>query len=57
MEQCRKRRYATPVDAMLALERIQRKRGTEAVESYERTYYWCKTHQSYHLTSWRTETG
>jgi len=57
MAQCHKRHYATPVDAMLALEKIQRKRGTEQVESHERTFYWCEHHKTYHLTSWKTETG
>lgn len=54
---CRKRKYATPVDAMLALQRIQDHRGTESVEKHERTYYWCEKHGAYHLTSWSTEEG
>ena len=54
---CRKRRYLTSVDAMLALQRIQDARGVESVEKHERTYYWCAQHSAFHLTSWKTETG
>lgn len=57
MVPCRKRRYATPVDAMLALERIQGQRCIEDVEKHERTFYWCDYHGAYHLTSWKTEIG
>ena len=57
MVPCRKRRYATPVDAMLALERIQGQRCIEDVEKHERTFYWCDHHGAYHLTNWTTEVG
>lgn len=57
MASCRKKRYATPADAMLALIRIQGQRCIESVEKYERTFYWCEHHEAYHLTSWKTEAG
>src|SRR5215217_7342579 len=51
---CTKRKYATPVDAMLALQRIQRQRNLEGVDKHERCWYSC-THThcngAYHLTS------
>ena len=50
-----KRRYPTPVDAMLAIERIQRQRNLESVENHERCWYQCGDH--YHVTSWTTEEG
>jgi hypothetical protein len=50
---CRKKRYRTPVDAMLALQRIQRKRNLEDLDKYEVRYYWCPEHRAYHLTSMR----
>lgn len=50
-----KKRYETPVDAMLALDRIQQKRG-DAVR-LERTYYDCWSCGGYHLTSWLTSEG
>lgn len=52
---CSKRRYTTPVDAMLALQRIHGQRDLEGVEKHERTYYYCEKHGCYHLTSWRYE--
>jgi len=54
---CRKKRYQSPADAMLALVRIHGKRDVDNLDKHERTYYWCDKHQAYHLTSWRTEGG
>lgn len=54
---CRKkRRYASPADAMLALTRVQAQRDCDNLDKHERTYYWCIEHHAFHLTSWRTET-
>ena len=54
---CRKRKYGTPADAMLALLRIQAQRDVDNLDKHERTCYWCDVHLAYHLTSWRTSEG
>lgn len=51
-----KKRYESPVDAMLALDRIQSERGDDAVK-LERTFYDCWACGGYHLTSWLTSEG
>lgn len=50
-------RYETPVDAMLAIQRIQHQRNLEETEKYEKTYYDCWVCGGYHVTSWETELG
>lgn len=47
---CSKRRYATSVDAMLALQRIQGQRDIDSEDKYERSWYPCGDH--FHVTSW-----
>jgi len=48
---CRKKSYLTPVDAMLAIQRVQRSRDVDSLEKHERTFYFCVEHGAYHLTS------
>lgn len=52
-----KKRYETPVDAMLAIQRIQGQRNIDTEDKYERTYYDCWSCGGYHVTSWETELG
>lgn len=52
---CTKKFYTTPVDAMLALGRIQSQRDIDNLEKHERRWYLCTKCGQYHLTSWRYE--
>lgn len=53
----RKKRYASGVDAMLALARIHEQRDIDNMEKHERTWYPCSMCGGTHLTSWTTEIG
>lgn len=54
---CAKIRYETPVDAMLAIQRIQGERDIDSAEKYEKTFYECWVCGGYHVTSWLTSEG
>ena len=53
---CKKRRYETEVDAMLALDRVQRQRDCDNLTKHEVRHYWCEEHQAFHLTSMKETT-
>lgn len=52
-----KKRYETPVDAMLSIQRIQGERDIDAADKYEKSFYECWACGGYHVTSWPTSEG